>query len=332
MGHRKKHAPHRGSLAFRPRGRAASLIATPRYWPQTAEPKLLGFAGYKAGMSHAFILEDNPTSPNYGREIFTPVTIVETPPLTIIALRAYETTTNGLKTLGEAWAKTLPKHLTRTLKPPPNPNPEEDLKTLEAKLDQTATIRAIAATNPHKAGLHKKKPEVFEVAIGGNTPKDQLEYGKTILGKEIDVTSFVKEGQCIDVAAVTKGKGFQGPVKRFGVRILQDKSRKHVRSVGCIGPWHPASVTYTVARAGQMGYARRVELNKRVLKIGTTPAEANPREGFNRYGILKGHYLLLKGSIPGTPKRLIILRQPARPHAQPKPPTITLFPPEVAAR
>jgi len=328
MGHRKKHAPRRGSLAFLPRARAASLVAPPHYWPQTSEAKLLGFAGYKAGMSHAFLLDERPQSPTYGRELFAPVTIIDTPPITICALRAYESTANGLKTLGEAWAPTLPKDITRTLNPPPKTKTEGALKNLEANLDRTATIRALVSTNPRKAGIHKRKPEVFEVALGGTTPKEQLEYGKTILGKEVDVTSFVKEGQYVDVAAVTKGKGIAGPVKRFGVRILQNKSRKTVRGVGCIGPWNPPLVTYTVPRAGQMGFARRVEYNKRVLKVGTNGTEVTPASGFLRYGVIKGPYIAIKGSVPGPANRLIILRQAARTTATAKPPTLTLFPPE----
>lgn len=330
MGHRKKHAPRRGSLAFRPRGRAASLVVQPHYWPESNEAKILGFAGYKVGMSHAYLLEDNQTSPNYGREIFTPVTIIETPPITVCALRAYESTVNGLKTTGEAWAQTLPKDLDRAIKPPPQPKTEEALKKLEGRLDHIAEFRAVICTHPSKAGVHKKKPEVFEIALGGNTPKEQLEFGKNILGRDVDVASFVKAGQYVDVAAVTKGKGFAGPVKRFGVRILQNKSRKTVRGIGCLGPWHPAMVTSTVARAGQMGFARRVEFNKRVLKVGANGAEVTPKGGFLRYGTIRCPFIVLKGSVPGPAKRPVILRQPVRGAAKITPPNITLFPPHVA--
>jgi large subunit ribosomal protein L3e len=54
----------------------------------------------------------------------------------------------------------------------------------------------------------------------------------------------------IDVIGVTRGKGTQGVVKRFGVNRLPRKSHRGLRKVGCVGPWHPASVPHTVARAG----------------------------------------------------------------------------------
>ncbi|MFQ5762541.1 MAG: 50S ribosomal protein L3, partial [Candidatus Bathyarchaeia archaeon] len=66
MGHRKKSAPRRGSLAFSPRARAASLVCRVRHWPTAEEPRLLGFAAYKAGMSYGFEVEQNQSSPNFG--------------------------------------------------------------------------------------------------------------------------------------------------------------------------------------------------------------------------------------------------------------------------
>ena len=61
MGHRKKSAPKRGSLAYLPRGRAARESGRIRYWPPVnTGPKLLSFAGYKAGMTHLYYIEDHP--------------------------------------------------------------------------------------------------------------------------------------------------------------------------------------------------------------------------------------------------------------------------------
>ena len=61
MGHRKVNAPRRGSLAFLPKGRAASQTGRIRFWPHVEEgPILLGFSGYKAGMTHVFMIEDKP--------------------------------------------------------------------------------------------------------------------------------------------------------------------------------------------------------------------------------------------------------------------------------
>jgi large subunit ribosomal protein L3 len=116
----------------------------------------------------------------------------------------------------------------------------------------------------------------------------------------------------MDLFAITKGKGFQGPVKRWGIKLLPRKSRKTKRGVAAIGPWKPARVLYTVPRAGQMGYHQRTEYNKRILKIGIDGKEVTPKGGFVRYGEVKGTYIIVDGSLPGPAKRLIRLRYPAR--------------------
>jgi large subunit ribosomal protein L3 len=163
------------------------------------------------------------------------------------------------------------------------------------------------------AGVPKKKPDLMEIKVGGGAIEEQLEYAKKLLGKTVSIISVFKEGQFVDVVSITKGKGFQGPVKRWGVKILPRKSRKTKRGVAVIGPWHPARVVYSVPRAGQMGYFQRTEYNKRILKIGADGSEITPKGGFKRYGSVRGIYLLIDGSLPGPPKRLIRLRYPVRP-------------------
>jgi large subunit ribosomal protein L3 len=128
----------------------------------------------------------------------------------------------------------------------------------------------------------------------------------------MSVEEVFKNGQFIDVTAITKGKGFQGPVKRWGVRILQHKGRKTKRGVATLGPWGPGRVLYTVPRAGQMGFHQRTEYNKRILKIGAMGKDVTPKGGFLRYGIIKNSYVIISGSLPGPAKRLIRLRYPAR--------------------
>ena len=165
----------------------------------------------------------------------------------------------------------------------------------------------------------------MEIKIDGGTTQEQLEYAEKLLGKTISAIDIFKEGQFVDATAITKGKGFQGPVKRWGVKILPRKSRKTKRGVAVIGPWHPTRVLYTVPRAGQMGYHQRTEYNKRILKIGADGKEITPKGGFLRYGPVRGTYILLEGSLPGPTKRLIQLRYPARPPKETPetPPNIT---------
>ncbi|MEM3754439.1 MAG: 50S ribosomal protein L3 [Candidatus Bathyarchaeia archaeon] len=313
MGHRKKNAPKRGSLAYLPRARAKRWVGRVRFWPKTdGEPKLLAFCGYKAGMTHVIAIDTREGALTYGKEIAIPVTVIETPPILICAIRAYEETFNGLKTLTEAWIEKPPKDLERVFTLPERFKTDESLKKIESSLDKVKEIRVVAIAQPRLAGKGKKKPEIIEIKIDGGTIKDQFEYAKSILGKEIKVSDVFKEGQWIDVIGITKGKGIQGPVKRWGVKKLSHKSRKKVRGVGTLGPWHPHYVMYTVPRAGQMGFHQRIEYNKQILKIGNDGKDVNPKGGFIRYGIIKNDYVMLKGSTPGSNKRLLIMRYACR--------------------
>jgi len=315
MGHRKTHAPRHGSLAYLPRHRAKRLVARIRFWPkiQADTPRLLGFVGYKAGMTHVFKIEDRKRSPNFGREVMAPATILETPPILVCAVRAYTKNLYGTQSLSEAWMKDPPDDLEKIFTLPEEFKTEESLKNIEANLAEVTKIRVFAITQPKQTSLSKKKPDIAEIEVGGGTIQKQFEYATGLLGKTITSTELFKDGQFVDIAAISTGKGFQGPVKRWGVTILQAKGRKTKRGVATLGPWNPHHVMYSVPRAGQMGFHQRTEYNKRILKIGADGKEVTPKGGFLRYGLVNGSYMMLEGTIAGTEKRPIRLRYPARP-------------------
>jgi large subunit ribosomal protein L3 len=302
-------------------------MARIRFWPKadSDKPRLLGFTGYKAGMTHVFKIEDRKRSPNFGKEVMSSVTILETPPLLICSVRAYTRNLYGLRTLSEAWMNDPPDSLERILTLPENFGTEENLKRIEENLARVAKIRVTAITQPEQTSVPKKKPDVSEIEVGGGTIQQQFEYTKALLGRTVTATELFKDGQYVDVAAISTGKGFQGPVKRWGVTILQAKGRKTKRGVATLGPWNPHHVMYSVPRAGQMGFHQRIEYNKRILKIGADGKEVTPKGGFLRYGTIRGSYLLLEGSVAGTEKRPIKLRLPARPpiNVAEEPPQIT---------
>ena len=80
--------------------------------------------------------------------------------------------------------------------------------------------------------------------------------------------------------------------------------------VACIGAWHPARVSWTVARAGQHGFHHRTEMNKKVYKLGkkgeashmattdydVTVKDITPIGGFPHYGVVDEDYLMIKVS------------------------------------
>lgn len=264
-------------------------------------------------MTYVFAIEDRKRSPNFGKEVMRACTILETPPIIVVGIRAYTSTPYGLQHLTEAWMKDPPEDLERALVLPENFDTEEMLQKISAVSGDVSKIRLIVATQPRQVSIAKKKPDIAEIEVGGGTVPQQFEYAKGLLGKTVTAEEVFKDGQYIDVAAVTTGKGFQGPVKRWGVSILQHKGRKTKRGVATLGPWNPHHVTYSVPRAGQMGYHQRIEFNKRILKIGKDGKEVTVKGGFIRYGTIKGPYMILEGSVPGTEKRAIRLRCPARP-------------------
>lgn len=292
--------PRRGSLQFWPRKRAARRYSRIRSWPTAKSNKILGFAGYKAGMTHINFI-DNSTSINKGAIVSYPVTILECPPLKTYSLRFYKNSIHGLKLVAEVNNKSHNKNLSRKLKPSKKHNDfPQDFDI----------IRAVVHTQPYLTNLGNKKPEVFELQLSSN----DAEYAKSLFEKDIRLHDVFQDGQQVDAHAVTKGKGLQGAIKRFGARLKQHKSEKKRRSIGTLGPWRPKKVAFSVPHAGQMGYHTRTEYNKWVMKIGNKPEDVNPAGGFINYGIIKNDYLILKGSIPGPSKRLIRLTGPARPN------------------
>lgn len=305
----KNHNPRHGSMQYWPRKRAARAYPRVRSWVAAKEALPLGFSGYKVGMTHVMLVDNRAKSLSKGQEIAVPVTVLECPPVKIAALRFYKKTLQGSKVVKEINVK-VDKELKRKI--------TSAKKTGETELDainpqEYSTMRILVYTQPKFTGIGKKKPELFELALGGS-PTEQLAYAKQQLGKEIRVSEVFKAGQLVDTVAVTKGKGFQGPVKRFGVSLRSHKSEKTKRGPASLGAWcGQAHMMYRVAHAGQMGYHTRTEWNKWIIKISDKPEEINPKGGFIRYGNVKSDYILIKGSVQGATKRLIRFNKPKRP-------------------
>ncbi len=296
MGHRKHSAPRRGSLAYRPRGRAKSFIPRIRTWPKVEgdKPTLLGFPGYKAGTVHVITTDDRAKTPNFGKPLFNLSSVLSIPDAQVVGLRLYghengqDMAISDVKQPGQATADKLP-------------------------IGRASRVAAVVSSVPADVGLSQKKPVVLEVGVSGGDLKGQAELVLSLLGKKVKFTDVFKPGMYVDVLGITKGKGYEGPVTRFGVKRKQHKSRKSVRAVGVIGPWHPAAVMYTIARAGQMGFHQRTETGKRILMVGNVTANPiTPPGGFGHFGSVGGDYAVVRGSVPGPASRFVMVRLRAR--------------------
>jgi large subunit ribosomal protein L3 len=313
MGHRKHSAPRRGSLAYIPRGRVGDFFPTIHNWPRLkgGTPTLLGLPAVKVSTIHTITMDDRAKTPNFGKPRFNPTSVLAVPDTFVVGLRLYAKENAAERAVGEVYAKSLPKGV----KKKSGADPEKFIEAWKPKLSGLVRVSAIVVITPRDAGLSQKEPIVFEVGVGGGDIAAQFDYAAKVLGKSVKFSEVFKPGGYVDVIGVTKGHGYEGPVTRMGIKRKQHKSRKSVRAVGVIGPWHPAAVMYTVARAGQHGFHQRTEQGKRILSI-SNPKDApiTPKGGFEHFGELNTDYAMVRGSVPGSTRRIVVVRYPMRPH------------------
>jgi large subunit ribosomal protein L3 len=115
------------------------------------------------------------------------------------------------------------------------------------------------------------------------------------LGDTVTVEHF-KEGDFVDISATSKGKGFQGVVKRHGFAgVGQATHGQHnrLRAPGSIGAAsYPARVFKGMRMAGQMGNSKVKVLNLRVIKV-----------------VSEKNILVVKGCVPGHKNAYVIIRK-----------------------
>ena len=126
----------------------------------------------------------------------------------------------------------------------------------------------------------------------GTTPKKKVvEFrdfdGDVALGDEVGITEVFEEGELVDVAGITKGKGFQGVVRRHGFRGVGGQTHgqhNRERAPGSIGAASdPSRVFPGMRMGGQMGNSRTTIKNLRVVRI-----------------LPDQNAILIKGSVPGA--------------------------------
>ena len=259
-------------------------------------------------MTHIQVIENRPRALTKGEEVSVASTIIDCPPMTVAGVCFYVKNLTGLRKAGCVWADNLSKDLGRKIQLPK----KKSTSTFD-KFSQFEDVRLLVHSNPSAADIGTKKPKLLEISLGGSK-EDRLAYAKQALGKNISVEEVFEAGNSLDVHGITKAKGFQGTVKRFGVPIRQHKAEKTKRGIGTLGPWHPNRVRYSVAQSGKMGFHLRTEYNKQLLKIGKDGADVSPNCGINKYGLVKNNYLLIRGSVSGVKKRPVVLTKSIRPN------------------
>lgn len=298
-----KRSPRKGSLQFWPRKRANKLLPSVNWNAINSGKNLKGFICYKAGMASAYVKDNTEYSLTKGKNIVVPITILECPPMKIFSIRFYK---NG-KVANEILVESLDKELKRKIKVPKE---KSKLKKLESiKIEDYDNLKVIVYSVVKKTGL-KKKPDLSEIGIVGASIEEKLNYVKENLNKEVSILDSFEKGELADIRGLTKGKGLQGPVKRFGIQLKDQKSEKGRRRPGSLGPWHPARVTFRVPMAGQLGMFTRAVYNGKIIDMGKSSDK--PLKNIKNYGDLKTDYILIYGSVQGPAKRQLLITHALR--------------------
>ena len=306
-----RKSPRKGSLQYWPRKRATKFLPRVRWNSiknSEEEKGLKGFIGYKAGMANAFVSDNTPDSMTKGKTISLPVTIIECPKLKIFSVRFYKNGQVDTEILGEG----LDKELKKIIKLPKKSSSKKELEKLEEISKDYDDVTIICYSVVKNIGL-KKKPDLSEIGLSGSM-EEKTKFVKENLGKELSINDFFSKGEIVDVRGLTKGKGFSGPVKRFGITLKSHKSEKGVRRPGSIGPWHPARVTFRVPMAGQLGMFTRVIYNNKIIDMNNISESdyASVLKSLKNYGNVKSDYIIVKGSVQGSVKRQLLVTKPLR--------------------
>ncbi len=177
------------------------------------------------------------------------------------------------------------------------PNRVTQVKTAEIDgynaIQVTAGSKRAALVNKPLAGHYAKA----KVEAGRGLWEFRLEadeLARFSVGGEVKADEVFTVGQIVDVAGITKGKGFQGTIKRHNFKMgdaTHGNSLSH-RSPGSIGQRQtPGRVFPGKKMSGHMGAVRRSAMNLEVVKIDS-----------------ERHLIAIKGSVPGAKGGNLIIR------------------------
>ncbi|MGQ7870638.1 50S ribosomal protein L3 [Sunxiuqinia sp. sy24] len=170
----------------------------------------------------------------------------------------------------------------------------------QVKTAETDGYSAIQLAFGDKKEKNTTKAEFGHFQKAGTDPKRKVVEFQDFerdykLGETITV-DVIEEGSWVDVTGITKGKGFQGVVKRYNFRGVGDATHgqhNRLRAPGSLGASsYPSRVFKGMRMAGRTGGARKTIEDLRVLKV-----------------IPESNLLVVKGSIPGAKGSYVIISQ-----------------------
>ncbi|UUD37085.1 50S ribosomal protein L3 [Mycoplasmopsis californica] len=159
------------------------------------------------------------------------------------------------------------------------------------------------------AAFEQKEARVSKPVLGklkkvNTTPKRYIKEIRNMqgyeLGQEINASIF-KEGDLIDVTGTSKGKGFAGTIKRWN-QAIGPKSHgggggsQPVRQTGSLGDISGNKVVKGMTMPGHLGHEKTTVQNLEIVKVD-----------------LKNNVIVVRGSIPGPKKSLVVLKEAIKP-------------------
>lgn len=171
----------------------------------------------------------------------------------------------------------------------------------QVKNVETDGYEAVQLGYGEKKEKHTTKPMIGHFKKANTTPKRKLVEFKGFtqklnLGDTLQVQDVFAEGEFLDAVGTSKGKGFQGVVKRHGFAGVggathgQHNRLRHPGSIGACS--FPSRVFKGLRMAGRTGGDRVTVQNLRVLKV-----------------LPEQNLIVLSGSIPGAKNSLVILEK-----------------------
>ncbi len=170
----------------------------------------------------------------------------------------------------------------------------------QIKTDETDGYTACQLSFEDISEKHSTKGQLGHFAKADTAPKRKvMEFrdwsGDQKIGDSVDVSIF-EEGEFVDVVGTSKGKGFQGVVKRHGFAGVGDATHgqhNRLRAPGSIGACStPSRVFKGMRMAGKMGNDRVKMINLQVIKI-----------------LADKNVVLVKGAVPGTKGSYVIIEK-----------------------
>ena len=173
-----------------------------------------------------------------------------------------------------------------------NPNVVTQVRTME-----TDGYEAVQFGYEDVREKVSSKPKIGHTNKANTAPKRFLKEIRGVdianyeLGKEVSADLF-EAGEIVDVTGISKGKGFQGAIKRHNQsRGPMSHGSKHHRLMGSLGTMQPKRVFKGKAYPGHMGDEQITIQNLEIIKVDTME-----------------NYILVKGSVPGAKKSLVIIK------------------------